>query len=595
MGAELIVVNGPHAGNRFRLDKSELLVGRAPGSNIVLNEPEVGWRHCQVRQQGERFLVTDLKTSLGTYVNGMRSAERWLEDKDQIGIGRTILMFRSGDAAADETLAPAAADTKPVLLAACSLVFLFRALAASAEQAQNQLLETQILQLVSDLIPMQEGVLLLGSSCAELSARYAEQRNGRTSRIDFEPLLARVCEEGAIEVAELSSIGVPLYLSGILGGALILRVQDQENGRLAAHLETLTAIASLASIGFEANQEVETLKAERALLQEQIAVNTGIVGNSPAIRRVLDRVERIAPRDTTVLITGESGTGKELIARALHQRSGRRDSPFIAFNCAAFNENLFESELFGHEKGAFSGAIALKRGRFELAQGGSIFFDEIGELPLFLQPKLLRVLQDRVFERVGGTQSLPFDVRVIAATNRDLGEEVRAGKFREDLFHRFNVINIESPPLRERKEDISILAQYFLQRISVRVKRHVQGISREAEELMMQYNWPGNVRELENAIERAVVLGDADFVLPEDLPEALLETAPPPDQATQKYHSSVRETKKEAIIDAYVQGNGDYKQAAKLLGLHPNYLLRLVRNLGLRDDINRRLDGGPGR
>jgi two-component system, NtrC family, response regulator HydG len=592
MGAELIVVNGPQAGTRFHLNKSELVIGRAPGSNIVLSEAEVGWRHCQVRQQGGRFLVTDLKTSSGTYVNGMRSAERWLEDKDQIGIGRTILMFRSGEAAAEESVTTAT-DTKPVLLAACSLVFLSRALAASAGQTQNALLQNQILHLVSDLIPMQEGILLLGSSCSELSGRYAEQRQ-RESQIDFEPLFGPICEEGAIEDKELSVVGVPLYLSGVLGGALVVRVQDQEKERLAIHLETLTAIASLASIGFEANQEVETLKAENALLQEQIAVNTGIVGNSPAIRRVLDKVEKIAPRDTTVLITGESGTGKELIARALHQRSSRRDFPFIAFNCAAFNENLFESELFGHEKGAFSGAIALKHGRFELAQGGSIFFDEIGELPLFLQPKLLRVLQDRVYERVGGTKSLSFDVRIIAATNRDLSEEVRAGKFREDLYHRFNVINIESPPLRERKEDIPVLAQYFLQRISVRVKRHVEGISREAQEMMLQYNWPGNVRELENAIERAVVLGDADLVLPEDLPEALLETTPP-DETTAKYHSSVRETKKEAIIDAYVQGSGDYKQAAKLLGLHPNYLLRLVRNLRLRDDINRRLEGSGGR
>jgi Nif-specific regulatory protein len=522
----------------------------------------------------------------------MRSAERWLEDKDQIGIGRTILMFRSGETAAEEAVT-GPADTKPVLLAACSLVFLFRALAASAGQGQNQLLQTQILQLLSDLIPMLDGILLLGSSCSELSDRYAEQRT-RESETNFSSVLTRICEEGAIEDEQLSIIGVPLYLSGVLGGALALRVQDQEKQHLATHLETLTAIASLASIGFEANHEFETLKAENALLQEQIATNTGIVGNSPAIRRVLDRVEKIAPRDTTVLITGESGTGKELIARALHQRSSRRDSPFVAFNCAAFNENLFESELFGHEKGAFSGAIALKRGRFELAEGGTIFFDEIGELPLFLQPKLLRVLQDRVYERVGGTRSLQFDVRVIAATNRDLAEEMRAGKFREDLFHRFNVINIESPPLRERKEDIPILAQYFLQRISVRVKRHVQGISREAEEMMMQYNWPGNVRELENAIERAVVLGDSEFVLPEDLPEALLETAPP-DQATGKYHNSVRETKKEAIIEAYVQARGDYKQAAKSLDLHPNYLLRLVRNLGLRDEINRRLDDAAGR
>ncbi len=586
MTAELIVVNGPQAGTRYRLDSSELVIGRAPGSNIVLSETEVSWRHCQVRQQGGRFLVIDLKTSSGTYVNGMRSAERWLEDRDQIGIGRTILMFRSGEPGTEE-IAAAPADTKPVLLAACSLVFLFRALAATMSEAQNQLLQGQILRLVSDLIPVSEGILLLGGSCSEILDRYAKQRTP-DARADFEPVLVRICEDGALEDAEAFVVGVPLYLSGVLGGALVVRVQDQELQRLTAHLETLTAIASLASIGFEANKEVETLKAENALLQEQIAINTGIVGGSPSIRRLLERVERIAPRDSTVLITGESGTGKELIARALHQQSTRRDRAFIAVNCAAFNENLFESELFGHERGAFSGAISQKRGRFEMAQGGTIFFDEIGELPLTLQAKLLRVLQFRVFERVGGTQSYDLDVRVIAATNRDLGEDVREGKFREDLFFRLNVINVDSPPLRERKEDIPLLAQYFLQRSAERCKRHVQGITPEAEEIIVQYGWPGNVRELENAMERAVVLGLTDWVLPEDLPEALLETAPRDSSA--RYHLSVRETKREAILDAYVQGSGDYKQAAKLLGLHPNYLLRLVRNLGLRDEINRRLN-----
>ncbi len=591
MSAELIIVNGPQAGTRYRLDKSELVVGRAPGSNISLSEAEVGWRHCQVRQQGSRFLVIDLKTSSGTYVNGMRSAERWLEDKDQIGIGRTILMFRSGEADAEETVA-VPADTKPVLLAACSLVFLFRALAASVGEGQNRLLQRQILRLVSDLIPMQEGLLLLGATCSDLLARYAEQRP-RESQTDFEPVLARICEEGALEDAQLRIVGVPLYLSGVLGGALVVRVHDQELRGLTAHLETLTAIASLASIGFEANQEVETLKAENALLQEQIAINTGIVGSSPSIRRMLELVERVAPRDTTVLITGESGTGKELIARALHQRSSRRDHPFIAVNCAALSENLFESELFGHEKGAFTGAISLKRGRFELAQSGTIFLDEVGELAGSLQAKLLRVLQQREFERVGGTQPHPLDIRVIAATNRDLAEDVREGRFREDLFHRLNVVNIDSPPLRERKEDIPLLAQYFLQRSAERCKRQVQGLSREVEEILIQYGWPGNVRELENAMERAVVLGVSEWVLPEDLPETLLETAPR--EASAKYHLSVGQAKREAIIDAYMQGNGDYKQAAKVLGLHPNYLLRLVRNLGLREEINRTLASAAGR
>jgi two-component system, NtrC family, response regulator HydG len=590
MNPELIVVNGPLAGTRYTLGRGEIFVGRAPTSKVVLNEPEVGWRHCQIRQQGNRFLIMDLRTSLGTYVNGMRSAERWLEDRDQIGIGKTILMFRSGEAGSEDA-SPSAAEPKPVLLAACSLLFLFRALAATMGEAQTRLLQNQVLRLVSDLIPSQEGVLLIGTNSSELESGYREE--AAHYEFDFEPSLSRVCEEGAFEDLENGVIGVPLYLAGALGGVLMVRVQDRERARLSAHLETLTAIASIASVGFEANHEVETLKAENALLQEQIATSTGIVGESQVIRKLIELVERVAPRDTTVLITGESGTGKELIARALHQKSPRRDRPFVAVNCAALTETLFESELFGHEKGAFTGAISLKKGRFELAQGGTIFLDEVGELSPSLQPKLLRVLQEREFERVGGTQSHPLDIRVIAATNRDLTDDVREGKFREDLYHRLHVIILESPPLRERREDIPLLAQYFLQRSAQRCKRHVKGLSSEATEMIVQYSWPGNVRELENAMERAVVLGVSELVLPEDLPENLLEAAPRDSGA--KYHHSVGQAKREAILDAYLQGNGDYKQAARLLGLHPNYLLRLVRNLGLREDINRALASAAGR
>jgi two-component system, NtrC family, response regulator HydG len=589
MSAELIVVNGPLAGTRYALTNGDFVIGRAPNSALVLNEPEVAWRHCHVRQQGSRFLVADLRSSLGTYVNGMRSAERWLEDRDQIGIGKTILMFRYS-AATPQAQVHTEAEIKPVLLAACSLVFLFRAIAASADDAQTKVLQTQILRLVSDLIPVQEGFLLLGGSLSELEVQYRELASEH--RTDFEDLLGRVCEEGACSDPETGLIGVPLYLAGVLGGVLAVRVQEHDEPRAFAHLEALTAVASLASVGFEANKEVETLRAEKALLQEQIASNTGIVGNSSVIRRLLSLVDRVAPRDTTVLITGESGTGKELVARALHQKSSRRDHPFIAVNCAALTESLFESELFGHEKGAFTGAISLKRGRFELAQGGTIFLDEVSELAPSVQAKLLRVIQQREFERVGGTQVHALDIRVIAATNLELSEAVREGKFREDLYHRLNVVTLASPPLRDRKEDIPLLARYFLRRSAERCKRHVEGLSSEAEEMLVQYPWPGNVRELENAMERAVVLGVSEWVLPEDLPETLVEAAPR-DLGT-KYHHSVGQAKREAILDAYVQGSGDYKQAARVLGLHPNYLLRLVRNLGLREEINRALSSAAG-
>lgn len=582
MVAELIVVNGPLAGTRYPLDQGELLIGRAPNSRVVLSEPDVGWRHCQIVKKGNRFAATDLRTSLGTYVNGMRSAERWLEDRDQIGIGKTILMFRSGEREQEEVTA-APADRKPVLLGACSLVFLFRALAANVSTSQTALLRKQILGLISDLIPSSEGLLLLGSNCSEITAAFREL--GSEYSVDYEGILRRVCEEGALSDTQAVFIAVPLYFSGMLGGAIMLRLKEGERSNISVHLDTLTAVASLAAVAFDANKEVETLKVEKALLEEQIGSKNGIVGHSPAIRRLLLLIERAAPRDSTVLITGESGTGKELIARAVHERSSRRDRPFVAVNCAALGENLFESELFGHEKGAFTGAIALKRGRFELAEGGTIFLDEIGELAQSLQVKLLRVLQEREFERVGGTQPIRMDIRVIAATNRDLIEDIQDGKFRNDLYQRLNVVTLHSPPLRERKEDILLLANFFLKQCGDRMKRHVQGISAEAEELLQQYSWPGNVRELENAMERAVALGVSDVVLPEDLPESVIESAPHDTGA--KYHHSVVEAKRESILDAYVQGGGDYKHAARLLGLHPNYLLRLVRNLGLREEIKR--------
>jgi transcriptional regulator with GAF, ATPase, and Fis domain/pSer/pThr/pTyr-binding forkhead associated (FHA) protein len=580
---ELIVVNGPEAGTRHPLDRDEFFIGRAPNSSLVLPEPEVAWRHCQIRKQSLKYLVTDLRTSSGTYVNGMRTAERWLEDRDQIGVGKTILMFRSAQGAEADRLADQRADTKPVLLAACSLVFLFRALAAGVGEAQNSLLQGQILRLIRDLVPVREGFLVVGLGREELRTRFREQNPGAAP--SFDQALSKVCDEGAFEDSETGCIGVPLYAGGLLSGAILIKVEEKEKTRLASHLDVLTAVASLASVGFEANREVENLKVEKALLEEQVGSQTGIVGKSPSLLRLMELVDRVAPRDSTVLILGESGTGKELVARALHIKSPRRDRPFIAVNCAALSETLFESELFGHEKGAFTGAIATKRGRFELAQGGTIFLDEVGELATSLQAKLLRVLQQREFERVGGAAPHQLDIRIIAATNRDLTEDVRSGKFREDLYHRLNVVTLFSPPLRDRKEDIPVLAQYFLQRCSERCKRNVTGLSPEAEELIMQYSWPGNVRELENAMERAVVLGVSELVLPEDLPESLLESSPRDSSA--RYHMSVGQAKREAILDAYMQGNGDYKQAAKILGLHPNYLLRLVRNMGLREEINR--------
>jgi Nif-specific regulatory protein len=289
----------------------------------------------------------------------------------------------------------------------------------------------------------------------------------------------------------------------------------------------------------------------------------------------------VAATDATVLVEGESGTGKELVARAIHRNSKRAESPFVAINCAAIAENLLESELFGHEKGAFTGAAAQKKGRIEMAEGGTLFLDEVSELAPELQAKLLRVLQEREFERVGGTRAIPLDTRLIAATNKKLSAAIEAGEFRNDLYYRLNVVTLTMPALRDRVEDIPQLVEHFLSKASRKCKTKMKSLSEEAKACLIRYDWPGNVRELENAIERAVVLGSGNVVLPEDLPETILEAGAPSDGSA-KYHRSMKETKRQMIAQALQHAHGSYLEAAKTLGIHPNSLLRLMRNLNVK-------------
>ena len=441
---------------------------------------------------------------------------------------------------------------------ACTVLFLFRALAQAEDEEERAQLESQILRLIDDLAggPDTDGFIVLTKTPDELMALACERG------LDA-GLVERIRTEGAVDGA------VPLYVRNAMVGILGSGV---EKGILAA-------IATLASAALESAREIEDLQVRNTLLEEQI--DTGMVGGSVILKRLLERIERLAPQETTVLILGESGTGKEMVARALHRGSRRQRAPFVAINCAALTPALLESELFGHEKGAFTDAVAQKKGKLELAGGGTVFLDEIGELAHELQAKLLRVLQQREFERVGGTKTLKLDVRLIAATNRDLAADVKRGAFREDLFHRLNVVALRTPPLRERREDILELARHFLAQASVRCCRRVAGISPDAERYLVAYDWPGNVRELENIMERAVVLGESDQVQIEDLSDSGLEIAAPP-EAAGAYQMSVGEAKRESIRRAWNEAGGDYKVAAAMLGLHPNSLLRLVRTLGMR-------------
>jgi Nif-specific regulatory protein len=302
------------------------------------------------------------------------------------------------------------------------------------------------------------------------------------------------------------------------------------------------------------------------------------------MERVYRLIEKVTLRDHPVLVLGESGTGKELIARAIHRNSPRAESPFVAVNCAAITETLLESELFGHEKGAFTGATAQKKGKVEIANGGTLFLDEIGELAPGLQAKLLRVLQEREFERVGGTRPIRLDIRLIAATNRNLAEAIESGSFRRDLYYRLNVVGLSMPALRERRDDILPLAEHFIAKSGRKGNTRMRTISSEAQACLANYDWPGNVRELENAIERALVLGSGDTILPDDLPEAILEGGAPTLDQSGKYHGAIKESKKQLVLQALQQTNGSYIEAAKVLGIHPNSLLRLIRNLNIKTE-----------
>ena len=570
MEPEFLVVSGPRVSERFSLDGDELRIGRAPESAIHLDESGVAWDHCVVRRCDGRYRLTDQRTGTGTFVNGMRVSEHWLEPGDQVTIGVTVLLYCEGAAPGS------AGQAQHTLLEACSLLFLFRALAASENEALRCNLGSHLVRLIGEIVPCRGGAVLLGRDAAELRAAAATP--------ELAALAERACRSGAFADLNSDAAAVPLHVRSAVAGVVIAQFAPDERGRLQEHCDTLAAIATLGAIALEAVREVESLNLEKTLLLERLGdPSDGIIGSSPALRKLMQMVARVAASETSVLILGESGTGKEMVARAIHRQSPRANAPFVAINCAAITETLLESELFGHEKGAFTGAVAQKKGKLEIAEGGTVFLDEIGELAAPLQAKLLRVLQQREFERVGGTRTWKLNVRVIAATNRDLQAEVRRGAFREDLFHRLNVVALHVPPLRERIDDIPALAAYFLERAAERCKRHVTQIAPQAMAHLKAYPWPGNVRELENAIERAVVLGEGEALLPEDLPESVLDAPGAAAAAPGALQTSVTDTKRQLVLRAWEESHGDYKLAALKLNIHPNSLLRLVRTLGLRE------------
>jgi DNA-binding NtrC family response regulator len=328
--------------------------------------------------------------------------------------------------------------------------------------------------------------------------------------------------------------------------------------------------------------EREGLKRELELFSEDADKRYRlVVGKSTKMKEAVETARKAAASKATVLLLGESGTGKEIFARAIHNWSERRSQPFVAINCVGLSKELLESELFGHEKGSFTGADQLKKGKMELANGGTVFLDEVGDVSQELQTKLLRFLQEREFDRVGGVRPIRVDVRIVAATNRDLDLAVKEGRFREDLFHRLNVVPIMLPPLRERREDIAPLARHFLQRFAKEIKKNLFEISEEALGKLSAYEWPGNVRELANVIERAVVLGQGPEIAPHDLPARIVAAQSEPQSDGISYRDAMDAYRRQLVVRTLAQTQGNRAAAARALGLHEKYFLRLLKSLGI--------------
>jgi len=642
----LLVLSGPLKDSIIPLSEGEITIGREASNGIAIVDPSVSRKHCELSAQDGRFRVRDLDSRNGTLVNGAAIEQRDLQHGDEIAAGDSSFLFLLEDA--DEDLTPSAgrvefedaqATAETTIIHPRDVVYLqpdrlVRELPATSHVARNlnallkisrivhairdlNDLQGQLLDLIFEVVPAGRGAILLADREGhEFNSMFARMRQtGQSQLVKVSRTVARqVLEQGiamlgsdvpgSSELRDVESLAasqvrsllcVPLTVFQRVIGCIYLDSDSLGSRLTEEHLQLVTAIAGISAVALENARRLQWLEQENERLTVEISQERSLVGEGARMKEVYQFLKRVAPTDSTVLIEGESGTGKELAARALHRNSPRAGKPFVAINCSAIPESLLESDLFGHERGAFTGAASLKKGRLEVADGGVVFLDEIGELALALQVKLLRVLQEREFERVGGTHPIKVDIRLIAATNCNLEQAMHDGKFRQDLYYRLAVLKITMPTLRDRRDDIPMLVRHFVQKHAKRCKVKPRPISREALACLVNYDWPGNVRELENAIERALVLGASDVILPEDLPESLLERTSPPEMTEAKYHAAVKELKKHLILDAVEQTQGSYADAARILGVHPNYLHRLIRNLELKEVLKEALRDIPAR
>jgi len=616
LDSRVVVVSGPSKGTVVRLTGDQLSVGRDSANHLCLRDRAVSRRHFAISKTDAAFQLIDMESHNGTFVNGIPVRRKFLTHGDTVRVGRCELVFLITEDD-EQTLQPVQfkeQDTVDLLTTtnvraytspphegtdvgrmARDLNALFKIANTINSVRDLDVLQRLLLQLIGEVVPADSGaIVILRHADEEPASSCVWHRNSNSAspmNIRREIVQRALWERSPILSQPLPNSGetervlcVPLVGVERTVGVLYMSAAGPSDKCEDAHIHFLNSVAGIAAVTLENVLATESLRSENRRLQAELDLEGVIIGESKPMHQVGNFIARVAKSDSTVLIRGESGTGKELVARAIHRNSLRADRPFVAINCAAIPEALLESELFGHERGSFTGAIATKKGKLEIADNGTIFLDEIGELAPILQAKILRAVQEHEFERVGANRTQKLAARVIAATNKNLEDAIKAGQFRQDLYYRLNVVSVVVPPLRERQDDIPLLAMYFAAKYSERCKRPLKGISSAVRSLLTSYSWPGNVRELENAMEHALVLGNSEEIVLDDLPEALLELQPA-ENSSLKYHDQINHLKKRMITDAVKQSKGNYTEAAKLIGVHPNYLHRLIRNLDIKSDL----------
>ncbi len=619
-GAKLSVSCGPDLGAEFDLDTEftsrTVTVGRDEHADITLNDPAVSREHFRLEKASRAWRVVDLGSRNQTFLNGRPVSDIELAGGDVLRVGDTELRFQDserlggGSTIMKHVQQPTGRETfleridhvermleeEKAKRALDEVRRLFEVHQRLATTASSDELFHRILAEVVPVLKADSAVVVVNQGGDwKVRAKYPDESSEKVSF--SRSVVQRVADSGEALLLERAEdeeelrkkqsivsqdittiLALPLRTGGAVRAVIYTDRRGSDQPFLDSDLELLTAALDSVAPFVGRLLEGEKLKVENRHLFESIASDKKIIGRSPAIEAVLSFIRRAAPTPMTVLIQGETGTGKELVAAAIHYASPRRGQPFVALNCAAMPEQLAESELFGHEKGSFTGAASRRKGRFELAHGGTIFLDEVGELSPACQAKLLRLLEERCFERVGGAESIEVDVRVVAATNRDLLGAVDEGEFREDLYYRLNVLSVELPPLRQRSEDIPLLVEHFL------AMSHAQhkSLSKRAEEALRSYNWPGNIRELRNVIESAVVLGTGNVIKPEDL--LLTRSRPRKAQATAAWEPiSLQQLEKSHIARVLEHTGGNKKRAAEILGIERCTLYAKIKNYDLND------------